>query len=321
MSNINTAPVVKIPHANARQAIMTMQIYEPRTLVHSLTSLGTVWDYSFARPPLENTNIVGVCRYLDFLPNGKVISASELAYIFKNGKKVLYNWENGATDMRGGSVTGSVHGKEANRQLDLLQRPHNICIVYSADWDVQPSEYPAIAAYLDAARVFHNGRPVGIYGKNAMVHYMLQNGHADIGWVTIAWLYGQPVSPLAHLFQDGVNSPNGTDHNIVLKANWGADPTNKGVTDLTPEENSMLQTLYDISQDQNETDPTGNKMNNHWQIAFTWGYAKKLLDIMQQMKAEIDTLKSSPVVTSSLVIPTVDEIAVAVVALLEKKLA
>src|ERR1700738_2847853 len=207
MSVINTEPIKSLPHANARTEIMRLQVEEPRMLQAAVSNLGEVWDYSFARPALENTpNIKGVCRYLDYLPNSKVISASELAYILRCGKVVLFNWENGAVDMRQGASAGKAHGLQANRILDSLGIGVNIPIVYSADWDAQPNEYEAIQAYLDAAHT--QGRPPGIYGKNAMVHYMLSNSHAVIGWTTLAWLYGQKVSPLTHLFQDGVNSPN-----------------------------------------------------------------------------------------------------------------
>lgn len=220
------AAVLTPPHANARAAIMAMH-RETLASYKAIPSLGNVWDYSSARPTLMGAPIVGICRYLDYLPNPKVIGSAELTYIEKCGKVVLFNWENGAQDMLGGAITGQEHGQEANRQLDTLGIPRTIPIIYSADWDAQPSQYPVIASYLDNALKF--GRPVGIYGKNAMVHWMLQNGHATFGWVTLAWLYGYPVSPLAHLFQNGVNSPNGTDSNIILKPYWGFYPYTEGV--------------------------------------------------------------------------------------------
>lgn len=220
---IKTTPVITPPHSNARAEIERLQKDE-KFIPVQLNSLGQVWDYSFARPNLAGTPIVGVCRYLDYLPNGKVINRSELNQILSLGKTVLFNWENGATDMRGGANTGAAHGKEANRQLDAMGIPKNVPIIYSADWDVQGNEYAAVEAYLRAASA--QGRPAGVYGKNDMVHQMMSRGAAVIGWVTLAWQYGQAVSPLAHLYQDGVNSPNGTDHNIILKANWGAYPSN-----------------------------------------------------------------------------------------------
>lgn len=221
MDKINTTPVLTEPHANARAEILRLASIGEHPPFGE-TGKGQVWDYSFSRPNLNSTPIVGVCRYLDYLPNGKVINGSELAQILSLNKVVLFNWENGATDMRGGANIGAAHGREANRQLDALGIPKDVPIIYSADWDVQGNEYAAVEAYLRAAGA--QGRPAGVYGKNDMVHQMLTRGAATIGWVTLAWQYHQPVSPLAHLYQDGVNSPNGTDHNIILKPYWGFYP-------------------------------------------------------------------------------------------------
>lgn len=177
-----------------------------------------VWDYSFARPNLAGQGLEGVVRYLDFLPNGKVLSIAERDQIFSLGIPILLNWENGATDMRGGASVGATHGKEANRQADTLGWPKDRPIVYSADWDVQPGEYNAVEAYLRAASA--QGRPAGFYGGIGPLDAMVSRGATAWAWQTLAWSHGK-VSPNAMLYQDGVNSPNGTDHNKVMKSDWG----------------------------------------------------------------------------------------------------
>lgn len=301
-------PVLTTPHANARAAILA----GPKTVSwpRELAGLGDVWDYSFARPTLQGAPIMGVCRYLDYLPNSKVVQAAELKYIMGCGKVVLFNWENGAQDMLKGEPEGSAHAFEANRQLDSLGIGSEYPIIYSADWDAQPSQYAAIASYLDAAA--KQGRPVGIYGKNAMVHWMLANGHATIGWVTLAWLSGQTVSPLAHLFQDGVNSPNGTDHNIILKPYWGYYPTTGGTDEMNPDQDKALKEIHAAIFDSVDNSNADNLSGS----GIPWA-VNQLLTRMTALEAQVSTLASSA--SSGQVPPTmsVNDIAAAVVAALK----
>lgn len=155
---------------------------------------------------LARAGYVGFVRYLDFLPNSKVITKAEYDLILQLGKVIILNWENLADDMRRGAGVGAVHAFEANRQANALGHPMDRPIFYSADWDAQPSDYDAVEAYLRAAggaggSLISGLRPAGIYGKRALMEEMIRRGAAwPGGWEPVAWSDGI-ISPMATLYQ------------------------------------------------------------------------------------------------------------------------
>jgi hypothetical protein len=167
----------------------------------------TLWgfDYSWARPNasfLKSNGCQFVCRYLSWLPNGKVIDKAEYDFLMSIGVAVVLNWEYYAEDMIRGAnhyADGQTHAREAERQRKALGAP--ACPIYfSADFDAQPSHQAAINSYLDGVASVIGRDRVGIYASYYTVERTLTAGKAQWAWQTYAWSYGN-VSPRAHLYQ------------------------------------------------------------------------------------------------------------------------
>lgn len=170
----------------------------------------------------------GICRYLCWLPNSKVINAAEYAQAMKLGLEVRLVWEFNADDTcTGGAAAGARMSAEANRQADVLGYPKNFPIYYAADHDCVPAHWAACEAFLRACR----GRPAGLYGPAGVVDHMLARGAARAGWqagASTAWYGNQAVSGHAHLYQRArptLPAVGGAiDENIVLRPDIAATP-------------------------------------------------------------------------------------------------
>jgi hypothetical protein len=106
-------------------------------------------------------------------------------------------------------------------------------IYFSADWDVQPSEYASVdAALRGSASVIGVGR-VGIYGSYDMIAHCVAAGTATWFWQTYAWsMWTNPTTgrrevrwhPKAHLqqYRNGVTVAGGDcDLNRAMTADYG----------------------------------------------------------------------------------------------------
>lgn len=152
-------------------------------------------DFSLWRPPspqwVRDQGYGFVCRYLSFGAQQKVIGETELQGYLAAGLDVVLVWEYGAQDMLGGwtAGTGDAQGALAQAQrLGVWPCP----IYFAADWDVQPSEYPLVDAYLKAAALkLGNTERVGIYGGFPIVSHVLDGGFARYAWQTYAWSNGE----------------------------------------------------------------------------------------------------------------------------------
>jgi len=200
----------------------------------------TYWgfDYSWARPSasfLRSNGVQFVCRYLSWLPNGKVIQKAEYDFLMGLGIAVVLNWEYYADDMIRGAnhyADGQVHAREAERQRKAMGAPA-APIYFSADFDAQPRHQGAINSYLDGVASVIGRDRVGIYASYYVVERTLAAGKATWAWQTYAWSYGN-VSSRAHLYQyqNGVLGGN-YDRCRSLKDNFG-QITKSGVnTDVT----------------------------------------------------------------------------------------
>jgi hypothetical protein len=197
----------------------------------------TMWgfDYSWARPNasfLSSNGCQFVCRYLSWLPNGKVIQKAEYDFLINLGIAVVLNWEYYADDMIRGSnhyADGQVHAREAERQRKAMGAPA-APIYFSADFDAQPSHQAAINSYLDGVASVIGRERTGIYASYYVIERTLSAGKALWGWQTYAWSYGN-VSPKAHIlqYQNGVLGGS-YDRCRSLKDNFG-QITKSGVAD------------------------------------------------------------------------------------------
>lgn len=152
-------------------------------------------DYSFARPNLDVAKAQGyqfVCRYLSWLPNGKVIGLAERDYILSRGLDLALNWEFDARDGLGGSATGNSHGAEAVRQAINLGYPKGSSIIFSYDWDVTEGQQNLVNAHCRAAglHVRGAGYRMAAYGGYWLIKRLFDAGLIDDGWQAYAWSGG-----------------------------------------------------------------------------------------------------------------------------------
>jgi hypothetical protein len=148
-------------------------------------------DFSFWRPPSASWLIQNgfgfACRYLDYLPNGKVIDAAEFAALRAAGVLVVLNWEDGTTNMAAGFAGGQTEAAEAMRQAQALGA-WPCPITFSCDTDPANIGQAAIVAYLQGCgSVLGGALRVGVYGGHDAVAWGMGSGAAHYGWQTFAW--------------------------------------------------------------------------------------------------------------------------------------
>lgn len=180
---------------------------------------------------LKASSIVGVCRYLSWLPNSKVIKQSEYQAYIAAGIPVLLNWESTGRSWRNGYAAGVKEGAEARRQARALGHPDSRPVIQSIDEDCQPGNLQAALAY---QRGFNDGGgvgPQGCYSTAFVLDAMHAQGLISIGWQTNArgWYGNGPDSPHAGLLQRTAKDhpwlpANSYDQNDVVKADWGQHP-------------------------------------------------------------------------------------------------
>lgn len=160
-------------------------------------------DYAWSKPLPEAIVKAGktfVCRYLAKLPNGKVISTTELHALLGAGISVVFNWEQAAGDMLKGHSTGAEHAQEAARQLASLGVPTTIPVYFSCDVNITtPTQMNAVQQYLGGAASVLGYRRVGVYGEADVIDACVPS-YAMWGWQTYAWSGGR-ISGKAHLYQ------------------------------------------------------------------------------------------------------------------------
>lgn len=155
-------------------------------------------DYSFGggvtAAQIKGAGKVFVARYLDYLPNGKVINKTEADNLLKAGLAIVLVFESTANRMLGGHAAGVSDAKEADKQATALGMK-GIPVYFACDFDATPGNQTPINAYLDgAASVIGKGR-VGIYGGFWPVNRALSAGKATYAWQTYAWSAAGSVTP------------------------------------------------------------------------------------------------------------------------------
>ncbi|MBO0867083.1 MAG: DUF1906 domain-containing protein [Micromonosporaceae bacterium] len=153
-------------------------------------------DYAWSKPSISAMRSGGyrfASRYLSWLPNGKVITASEYQSLRDAGIQVALNWEHTANEALQGAPTGQRSADEAVRQAHALGYPRGCTIYFSIDFDQTASQANVCNAYLRAARdVLHAaGFRIGVYGGFNAVKRALDAQVVDDAWQTYAWSGGR----------------------------------------------------------------------------------------------------------------------------------
>jgi len=147
-------------------------------------------DYSFGSglttAQIKSAGKVFVARYLDYLPNGKVINKTEADNLLKAGLAIVLVFESTATRMLSGHGAGVADATEADKQVKSLGMA-GIPVYFACDFDATPGNQTAINAYLDGvASVIGKGRS-GIYGGYWPVMRAWKAGKVSFVWQTYAW--------------------------------------------------------------------------------------------------------------------------------------
>lgn len=180
----------------------------------------------------------------------KALRNAEAAELLHAGIGIVSNWETSADRMKGGAAAGTQDALQLLADWRALGAPSGLVGWFSADWDVQPAEVPAVLAYLGAAAAVLGGKKyVGLYGG-----YRACKAAADAGygiWQTEAWSYGQWDPRCAarqtggQLILGGVETDRNTILNPAALGAWGgpASTSTTGVPDMTPDEHAALYNL------------------------------------------------------------------------------
>lgn len=191
-------------------------------------------DYSFGRPALsvvKSSGYLGAMRYLDWLPNGKVIDTAEQAAIWAAGLKVGLVWESSNERATASGRAGGVQdATEALRQANILGWPASRPIYFVLeDPSREPvAEYPTIEDYARGAASVMGVARTGGYGSQQLVEACLAAGVITWGWQVGNWATSPgAVSSKCHLYQRltptlaAASIAGDIDEDAVLKDDWG----------------------------------------------------------------------------------------------------
>lgn len=168
-------------------------------------------DYSFGSglttAQMKAAGVKFVCRYLDYLPNGKVINSTEAVNLVKAGIEIVLVFESTANRMLGGHAAGVADAQEADRQVKALGFA-GVPVYFACDFDATPGDQAAINAYLDGAASVIGVKRTGIYGGYWPCVRAWQAHKVTYVWQTYAWsgsnVPGNPADRggvTRHLFQ------------------------------------------------------------------------------------------------------------------------
>ncbi|MCL6637408.1 MAG: DUF1906 domain-containing protein [Alicyclobacillus sp.] len=149
---------------------------------------------------LKAQGIAAVGRYLGRQTHGwsKAMTPEEAQVITAGGLQIFSIWESNPT--YAGYFTqaqGVQDGQQAVAEAKWVGQPAGSAIYFTVDYDAQPGDLPAIAAYLNGVRQGLAGvYRLGVYGGITVIN----NVQADYYWQTLAWSAGQ-LSGRVHLYQ------------------------------------------------------------------------------------------------------------------------
>ena len=197
-------------------------------------------DYSFggglSAAEMKSHGVTFVARYLDYLPNGKVINKAEFDNIIHGGMAVVLVWEGTGKDCIRGHAGGVADAHEAERQANALGAPGTIIYFAPCDYDAPPGDQAMIDAYVQgAASVLGHGR-TGMYGGYWPLSRALNAGVCAYAWQTYAWS-GTNLDRRAHIFQyqnAAHIGPAEVDFDHSLKPDFGQWPRPKAPAPAPP---------------------------------------------------------------------------------------
>lgn len=185
--------------------------------------LDTYLDYTGRLTPdqIRAGGASGVCRYLSWLPNPKVILKPEYDMLISGGIDVICNWEFDAFDWLSGAAGAQMHATEAVRQLKALGYPAGHPVPGSCDFNISRTQWADFGlgyARTYSAIIADAGYMPGVYGPGSVLSWC-QNDvpamkffwQAGMSW---GWLMNNSDWPDAHLIQRRQRTVSGVDTDI-----------------------------------------------------------------------------------------------------------
>ncbi|HSS90023.1 MAG TPA: DUF1906 domain-containing protein [Streptosporangiaceae bacterium] len=171
-------------------------------------------DASFDPPNYGQAHRQGyrfIGRYLCPTPSGKVIDPDEVKRIHAAKLGLFLGWENKAADALRGRPGGLADGRKAHDLArDWIKYPKGSVIFFSVgDFDVQPEQFPAVAAYLDGVREALGGYyKIGAYGGAGLLRHLKAKHKAAYFWqacASTAWYQNASKMAEAHFHQTTID--------------------------------------------------------------------------------------------------------------------
>lgn len=137
---------------------------------------------------LKDIGMHFVVRYL--VPNEgdtawKALTQEEADIIRSAGLYLMLCFESSATRVRGGAENGAEDGKIARALAEQMHIPLGTVIYFAADYNVPAKDYPAVDAYIRAARVALGKYSAGLYGHENICEHV--SAHCTHLWQCVAW--------------------------------------------------------------------------------------------------------------------------------------
>lgn len=168
-------------------------------------------DYAWNGPRasvLQSAGKTFACRYIGTnIDDGKMLTASELASLRAHGVDVVANVEGTAGGFRG-YAAGQDWARRGVAWISNkgLPMPSGRPIYFSADWDVQPGDWPDLKAALDGAASVIGRDRVGLYSGLYAITKARDTGAAQWLWQTYGWsLRKQPDGTWKTVWADGTH--------------------------------------------------------------------------------------------------------------------
>lgn len=198
-------------------------------------------DYAWARPSIPGLVAVGkhfACRYVGRGSAGKLLTVDEAADLSSHGLSIVANVEGLESELLGGAPVGTTWALAAHTHAVACGMPPDKPIYLSVDFNVGPSQWPAVAAALRAAGGVLGADRVGVYGGYNAIAWAIRDHVAHWYWQTAAWSGGR-WHPMAHIrqYRNGVSLVGGdVDLDRAMVADYGQWTVG---SQPTPEEEHM----------------------------------------------------------------------------------
>src|SRR5688572_585134 len=124
-------------------------------------------DYAWSRPNISQLVAAGkrfACRYGGPGSSGKQLDPTEAQQLSSAGVSIVANAEGSATGLLGGWDTGVSWARSADAHFRNCGMPPGRPIYLSVDFDVQSSQWSAVASALRGAASVIGTARVGVYG-------------------------------------------------------------------------------------------------------------------------------------------------------------